>query len=303
MDGREKSNSSPDLIIESANLLEKAYQLNRDFSQARATRNWVEGKYSQLVNTRARVSTASTNDTLPNAETPDVTRWCKDNGFDVHSRDFSFDIPNADGKTPLHVAVVDHGLEVEILKKIMDCVETLETRDSNGCTPLLLACGTRNWKKTKVLLDRGAKLDVQDKYHDTPLHKVQEKTGGTTAATLLLSHRSHAIDIDAKNCHNKTALYLACEMENEAMVRLLIKYKADIDCRGPHGYTPLHVAIDYRRLFIVKILLSNNADPTICDADGRDALRVAKTTRQGSQEIQKLLRDHEIKLGRKRKQS
>lgn len=39
LDGREKSSSMPDLIIESANLLERAYQLNHDFGEARAITN------------------------------------------------------------------------------------------------------------------------------------------------------------------------------------------------------------------------------------------------------------------------
>lgn len=294
----------PDLIVESANLLERAYQLNRGFAEARGVKNWAEKKYSQQVNTRATsVSTVSTNDTLPNPLIPDATRWCKDNGFDVDSRDFSFDTPNADGKTPLHIAVVDGNLKMDILKQIVDCVATLETRDSDGCTALLLACGTKNWRTIKLLLARGAKLDIRDKYHNTPLHRAQDATGGSQVAKLLLSDPSHAIDINAKNCYNKTALHLACELKNEAMVGLLIEYNADINCHGPHGCTPLHVAIDYRRPSIVKILLDKEANPALSDADNRDAVRAAKTTKHGSREIQKMVEEHNTKLGRKRKQS
>ncbi|OBT73571.1 hypothetical protein VF21_07630 [Pseudogymnoascus sp. 05NY08] len=301
LDGREKSNSMPDLIIESANLLERAYQLNRDFAEARAVKNWADKKYSQGVNTRASVSTVSTSDSRPNPVIPDATRWCKDNGFDVDSRDFSFDTPNADGKTALHAAAVVR--DSEILKQIVGGVATLEKRDFDGCTALLLACSTRNWKTTKVLLDHGAKLNVHDKFLNTPLHRVQVANGGSEVAKLLLTHPSQAIDINAKNCYNKTALHLACELENEVMVSLLIEHNADVDCHGPHDCTPLHVAIDYRRLSIVKILLDKGANTSLPDADKRDAVKAAKTTRRGSQEIKTMLQEHETKLERKRKQS
>ncbi|KFY22705.1 hypothetical protein V493_06384 [Pseudogymnoascus sp. VKM F-4281 (FW-2241)] len=301
LDGREKSNSQPDLIIESVHLLEKAYQLNQDFAEARAVKIWAEKKYSQHVNTRASVSTVSTNDTVPNLMIPGTTQWCKENRFDVDSRNFSFDTPNADGKTPLHVAVV--GNKLEILNQIADCVATLESRDFDDCTALLLACGERNRRTTKALIDHGAKLDVHDKYHNTPLHRAQDATGGSEVAKLLLSHPSHAIDINAKNCYDKTALHLACELENEAMVSLLIDYNADINCHGPHGCTPLHVAIDYRRPSIVKILLHKGANTLLTDADKRDAMKAAKTTKRGSPEIKRMLQEHEIKMGWKRKQS
>lgn len=294
----------PDLITESANLLERAYQLDQDFAEARGVKNWAEQKYPQKANTRGSVSTVSTNGTLPNPLIPDASRWCKENGFDVDSRDFSFNSPNANGKTLLHVAVVDGNLKMEILKQIVDCVvATLETRDSDGCTALLLACGTKNWRTIKLLLDHGAKLDIHDKYHNTPLHRSQVATGGSQVAKLLLSDPSHAIDINAKNCYDKTALHLACELKNEAMVSLLIEYNADINCHGPHGCTPLHVAIDYRRPSIVKILLDKEANPLLPDVDKRDAVRAAKTTKHGSREIQMMMEEHNMKLRRKRKQS
>lgn len=232
---------------------------------------------------------------------PDVTRWCKDNRFDVDSRDFSFNTPNADGKTALHAAAVVR--DSEIVKQIVGGVAILEKRDSDGCMALLLACSTRNWKTTKVLLDHGAKLNVYDKFLNTPLYRVQVANGGSEVAKLLLTHPSQAIDINAKNCYNKTALYLACELENEVMVSLLNEHNADINCHGPHDCTPLHVAIDYRRLSIVKILLDKEADTSLSGADKRDVMKAAKITRRGSQEIKTMLQEHETKLGRKRKQS
>ncbi|OBT38720.1 hypothetical protein VE00_10761, partial [Pseudogymnoascus sp. WSF 3629] len=295
LDGREKFNSIPDLIIESANLLERAYQLNRDFAEARAVKNWADKKYSQGVNTRASVSTVSTNGTLPNPVIPDATRWCRDNGLDVDSQDFSFDTQDAYGKTALHAAAVVR--DSEIVKLIVGGVATLEKRDFDGCTALLLACSTRNWKTTKVLLDHGAKLNVHDKFLNTPLHRVQVANGGSEVAKLLLTHPSQAIDINAKNCYNKTALHLACELENEVVVSLLIECNADVDCHGPHGCTPLHVAIDYRRLSIVEILIDKGANTLLSDVDKRDAMKAAKTTKWGSREIKTMLQEHEIKLG------
>ncbi|KFX94732.1 hypothetical protein V490_04225 [Pseudogymnoascus sp. VKM F-3557] len=303
LNGRNNSGSTPNLIVESAALLAKVYKLKKNDSKAQGLMNWADKTYPQLVNTRGSISSLSTNDSLSNLVKVDVFQWCKDVGFDVNLHGFNFNTQNADKKTPLHIAVLENNLD--IVKQIVDSVDVrLETRDSDQCTALLLACGTKNSNTTKVLLDHGAKVDVRDKNLNTPLHRVQDAKGGSRVARLLLDDSSKTIDINAKNCYDKTALHRACELGNDVMVSLLIDNKADIDCHGPHGCTPLHLAIDNRRVHIVKLLLVKNANISRCDDDERNAMKWAKTTKSPSPEIQNMLRDHEKMLaGQKRKQS
>ncbi|KFY08781.1 hypothetical protein V492_05912 [Pseudogymnoascus sp. VKM F-4246] len=289
---RQNSDSTPILIVESAYLLAKVCDLKKNVSEARGLTKWVEDKYPELLDTRASISTVSTNDTVPNPLTGEnAHQWCKDKGFDVDSEDFRYHNRNADGKTPLHLAVADNNWKVleQMVNRVVDRVATLEMTDKDDCTALLLACSKRNRRTTKVLLDHGARTDIHDRYLNSPLHRVQNSEGGIEVAKLLLAH---GVDIDARNRFNKTALHLACELENTAMVSLLIEHNADINCHGPHGFTPLHVAIDSRRPSIVKILLDKGADRTLLDANNRDAVTAARETTRRSPEIQTMLARH-----------
>jgi ankyrin repeat protein len=226
----------------------------------------------------------------------DVLSWCKKRGFDVDSPGFSFEKPNASGKTPLHVAVSDE--KVDIVEEIVDHVKSLETRDNDQDTALLLACSTRNRYTTSVLLKKGAKVGVQDNYGNTPLHRVQSATGGTVVARLLLDSPGHPNIIDQTNIYDKTALHLACEMGNEPMVDVLLELGADPNYQGPAKCTPLHVAIDSRRVPIVKKLLEKGADTEIRDSSGRDAATTTRTTKRLPPEITKLVQHHTNQLRR-----
>ncbi|KFY40062.1 hypothetical protein V494_03673 [Pseudogymnoascus sp. VKM F-4513 (FW-928)] len=300
---RQNSDSTPTLIVESAYLLAKVCDSNGRLPEARGLKKWVEGKYPELLEKGTSISTVRTNDTAPNPSTDEnAHQWCKDTGFDVDSEDFRYHRRNADGKTPVHLAVVQNNWKIlqQMVDRVVDRVATLETTDSDDCTALLLACSKLNRRTTKVLLDHGARTDVHDRYLNSPLHRVQSSKGGIEVAKLLLAH---GVDIDARNCFNKTALHLACELENMAMVSLLIEHNADINCHGPRGFTPLHVAIDSRRPSIVKILLDKGADRTLLDADNRDAVTVARETTRRSPEIQAMLVNYVAEPGQRESQS
>jgi ankyrin repeat protein len=275
-------------IFETANLLANACQLNQDYDEASGIRTWI---YQKEVGTRKISRTESLKSNPPMA---DVLHWCKERGFDVDSPNFRFEHPNADGKTPLHIAISDEKLE--IVEVITNHVQTLETRDNDSATGLLLACSTRNRRTTEVLLRKGAKVGVQDMYLNTPLHRVQSAEKGIAVAQLLLKYPNRPIDINQKNIYDKTALHLACEMANEPMVDLLLDHGADPNCPGPAKCTPLHVSIYSRRISIVKKLLERGADTALRDSRGLDAITAANTTKLASQNIIKLVLDHEHRV-------
>jgi ankyrin repeat protein len=180
-------------------------------------------------------------------------------------------------------------------------VKTLETRDNDSATALLLACSTMNRCATEVLLKKGAKICVEDMYLNSSLHRVQSAEKGITVARLLLDYPDRRIDIDQKNIYDKTALHLASEIANELIVDLPLDHSSDTNCQGPAKYTPLHVAIYSRRISIVKKLLERGADTNVRDNRWLDAATAAKTTKLASQDIIKLVIEHEHRVDRDRR--
>ena len=264
------------LVRETAKLLIRACQLNKDFDEAEGIRKWLhEFEGDQTGNPSSDPAMV------------DLLQWCQGKGFDVDSQDFHFDQKNTGGKTPLHVAVSDEKLD--IVKQLVDHVKTLDTRDNDDRTPLLLACATRNRRTTEVLLAKGAKSDVLDKYEESALHRVQSASGGILVTELLLDHPLHGIDINHANNDGYTPLHLACRLGNEPMVALLIARGADVNSRGSVTCTPLHVAIHYRRIEIVEKLLESGADTMIQDGNHQDAAAAARAAPSVSLDIRKLI--------------
>jgi ankyrin repeat protein len=314
-----------DLVVETTQLLIKACQLNQDFDEAEGFRHWLHEVTSQNSNDIASKSPDLSQeqqqrigDPLLDSAMVDVLNWCKSAGFNVDSPSFRFEGLNKDGKTPLHVAVKKENLA--IVSHIAEHVQTLETPDrERGATALWVAAETRNRRTTEVLLRKGAKVAVTDRWGNTPLHAVQSAKGGIAVAKLLLdfpntntspsrhyaefspsasaplglgiSAAPPSIAIDGKNSYEKTALHIACEMGNDAMVQFLLERGADLSSQGPAGCTPLHSAVYARRISIVKLLLDRGADTAIRDNRGYDALNAAKKAEMQSQDIIRMIQE------------
>ncbi|KAI5837836.1 ankyrin repeat-containing domain protein, partial [Morchella snyderi] len=74
----------------------------------------------------------------------------------------------------------------------------------------------------------------------------------------------------------KTALHIACEIEEEEMVQLLLTHGADTSTRIPRGTmagtTALHMAVKSGSENIVATLLSHGANPSVTDINGNSPL-------------------------------
>lgn len=207
--------------------------------------------------------------------------WCQDNGFDIEPEDFSFDkLDPARGVSPLHVAT--ELCDLEILSLMLKCTLDLEIVDSNTQrTPLLIACSLQDMKSLQLLLDHGARVDVTDKQNMNGLHLCQRSTGGTKVASCLLNHPSRAIDVNAMEWSQKTALHFAAEMGNLPMVRLLLDCGAKADIQGLGRWTPLMAAVQAtsktqeEKLMTLKALIAKGADPTVRYSSGQTAVDMA----------------------------
>ena len=76
------------------------------------------------------------------------------------------------------------------------------------------------------------------------------------------------IDINARDSEGRTAVYLACKMQNLDVLNLLLEKKANINKPNKFHRTPLHRAVKDGNIQIVELLLKNGNDCNYADKYG-----------------------------------
>lgn len=97
-----------------------------------------------------------------------------------------------------------------------------------------------------------------------------------------------------------SALHLACESRNTALVRLLLQHHARLNQRDEDGNTPLHNAVDMGFVEGVRLLLSHGANYRLKNNYGSTVLRLSGRDEQPasveeSQAIRRLILDQMAK--------
>ena len=88
---------------------------------------------------------------------------------------------------------------------------------------------------------------------------------------ILKAHSENTVEIK-----DKTALHIACEIGDVAIVELLVEHEADINALDADGFTPLQLAAIRGNMKVVKRLVQLKADVNLTTADGKDAVDYAK---------------------------
>jgi len=165
----------------------------------------------------------------------------------------------------------------------------VNARDEGQATALIAAVDAAI---AKVLIDRGAEVNVKDVDGFTPL---MHAAGGPTSignvawAKLQLTKGAdvNAVSAPTESVKVKngaialgllTPLLLATAYGPPELVEMLLDAGADINARDVRGMTPLMLAIgsDHNDPRIVKLLLDRGADPKIKSKAGEDAFDWAK---------------------------
>lgn len=299
-EGRKKMDPRPDQdVADSAELLIKVFQSCEALDEAGGIADWMRQVLRRPSDSESFDSVAcSFEDKLTNAY-----KWCVEIGLDIGDPNFRFDMCDSEGSTPMHRAIKAENLEV--LKDMLLHVPDVDQRDENNSTLLHQAAATRNKRIVGLLLEepQNANVSILDRYGMSPLHRCQSVSGGVQVAELLLSKCPEVVN--QPDNHNKTALFMACQMGNVKMVDCLLKTDlnakpprtgANPNIKGPAGCTPLVAAIEAsvlprQKYTIVKKLLKSGANPRIQDRDGRSAIDAASNGDLISSEIKKILRD------------
>ncbi len=121
----------------------------------------------------------------------------------------------------------------KILYLLVKAGASLEEKNYDEATPLITACQYYGPEQALMLLEKGAQVNVQDKYGLTPLYFACKRGNATLVKELIAKGAdiSNSKDVLANACENKNAevaIYLVNEQKlkpSERHLRLAIKHK------------------------------------------------------------------------------
>jgi ankyrin repeat protein len=126
-----------------------------------------------------------------------------------------------------------------------------------GLSNLMHICGLVNFKDgIQILIDRGADINLPDTNGITPLYLACQE-GHKDIVKLLLDKQA---DINVQITYGATPLYVACDGGHRDIVKMLLDKQADVNLQTTNGITPLYISCKEGHTDIVKMLLDKQAD-------------------------------------------
>jgi len=173
-------------------------------------------------------------------------------------------------KTPLKWAVINSNFEM--VKFLLDQKQDPNIKTSiKKETVIWKAILLKDFRITKLLIERGAQLTFQNHYGSTILMNVIPRISLNRIKFLL----DQKVDPNIVNKIGQSALSIAAGFNDFKLMRLLLKYNANIDLPSIDGSTILMEAAEKRNLKMVEFCVKNSANLNAVDSEGRTALMLA----------------------------
>lgn len=161
---------------------------------------------------------------------------------------------NSEGDTPLHWAA--GGDQPEIAELLLTNKADVNARNNNGYTPLHSAAENGATDVAELLLTNGADINARDKEGETPLH-----------LALVYKHpamREFLLKNGGVNMDDATTIQNS--IDDLGIVKILLKANPDLIRSGDNsGRTPLDIAADEGRIDVVTFLMAYNPDVNAVD--------------------------------------
>ena len=160
-------------------------------------------------------------------------------------------------------------------------------RDKFGQTPLILACDKQLSSSAKLLISKGAEIDIADNDGWTALMYCAKRGNSELMATLIGSNANiHAHDLQFQ----QTSYLIACRNGQFPIMEMLLKNKANPLDRDYYDRTALHIAVEINKLDMVNFVLTTTVDRSLKDRFGLTAHDWAVVN--ASADVLKAIRDH-----------
>ncbi|XP_067050086.1 ankyrin repeat and SOCS box protein 9-like [Acropora muricata] len=209
----------------------------------------------------------------------DDLRWA------LYDRRISPDLRDPDTKqTALHLAAARG--RVGCVRLLMEAGAKCNVQEKDGLTPLHLAVYHGHVKCVTVLIEHGANVNSTSRFGSTPLHQAAY-FGHFDCASVLLAAGALA---NVEEAWGQTPLFLAAQRAHSDVVRILLHYGAYVDKMDKaHFKTGLHVACEAQSVACVQYLLDAGADPNVQAEHGRTPLHIVLRGEESGPLIQLLV--------------
>ncbi|KAL2089346.1 hypothetical protein ACEWY4_014034 [Coilia grayii] len=170
-----------------------------------------------------------------------------------------------------------------IITALIDNGADVNTQDTQGYTPLLLAAELGNVEAFNALMGKKANLEGRLSNSITALHLAVQS--GSVTITQVLLEKGVAPNITGPR--DQTPLHMAALHNRPALVGLLLRAGAEVNTVTQDGHTALHLASQRGQSEVVGQLVRARADLSVRDKEGRSALHWAAV--KGETSVVKLL--------------
>ena len=168
---------------------------------------------------------------------------------------------------------------IKILKSIdhEDILFDINIRDDQNNYLLTYAITLNEIDATKLLIEKGAKIDITDKY-DKSIIIIPINYSFLQILELLLEENKKNIGmslIDIRDRNSKIPLHHAIDVNNFEAVKLLLQYGSNLNLTDKEGNNSLHLAVKSRSLKICELIVSNIANINSRCNTGETALHIS----------------------------
>ncbi|GBG23794.1 Ankyrin repeat domain-containing protein 50 [Hondaea fermentalgiana] len=180
--------------------------------------------------------------------------------------------------TPLMITC-ENGAMVSF-KKLLTCDDVcIDEQNRDGCTALMIACANGHLEMVKLLLKRGAEVDMQD-------HKGRRALAYSANEACIQCLLEHSVRLGPRAISDEELLGIVSSRGCTSMVKELLEKGVNVNCKDRGGFTPLMRAASgttYAKaktlenknfVTIAKSLVSQGAEVNAVNKRGQTALEL-----------------------------
>jgi ankyrin repeat protein len=146
----------------------------------------------------------------------------------------------------------------------------LENTDSEGETALFKACLRGHFNIAKLLIEKGANVNVINKYRENILFFCSPKE-----VSFLDFLIQKGIEINQQNIYGQSALIVECRNGRVDAVKYLVERGADVNLKDNYGQSAISIALTNNYMSIVDYLIEKGADLHTQDKIGQNLVSIA----------------------------